>query len=391
MSTIMIAKAAPAGQMDILELIKRRRAFVENPENVSRKHLRPAAIFQFEPMANTALFNYDINRFFDDAEFYVRQTLKQDEWRWRTFPDDELHHTLSLPVWLGHYPEYTFVGLDVRYRPDGVPVIQTDHPISRDPDLRYLKPVDFKTSGWMPRILKWYESVRNLVGNEMEVQFNMTWWRGCLDLAMQLRGYEQLVVDMSERPQFVHDLMKYLTEQRCRWYEGYYEHFDLEPGPVGIADDWINAPFINQRMFEEFVLPRYFDIERFHGGILSIHSCGNQVPFQQDLLKIRSLEYLEVSPWSDLKETLANVPHDKTLVISVHPNDVLCSTEEKMEKQFRRFVDLCAERQYTVYTSGLSPVSSDHEKFVESIQQWTHIGHRALEEARATNGNGSEI
>ena len=46
---------------------------------------------------------------------------------------------------------------------------------------------------------------------------SMAWWRGPLDLAIQLRGYEALMVDISERPAFVHDLLRFITEQRCRW------------------------------------------------------------------------------------------------------------------------------------------------------------------------------
>ena len=178
-------------------------------------------------------------------------------WRWENFPDDDTPITLDIPAWLGFYPEYTFVGLEVSFNHRGVPIIQTDHPLSCNPDLRLLKPIDFKTSGWMPRILCWYNDLNKIAAGRMNVTFNMTWWRGCLDLAIQLRGYDNFACDVTERPGFVHDLLRFLTDQRCRWYEEYYEHFGLNPEPVTIGDDWLNVPFISPRIFADFVLPRY--------------------------------------------------------------------------------------------------------------------------------------
>jgi len=116
-----------------------------------------------------------------------------------------------MPAWLGHYPEYTLLGLSVTFDSQGVPIIQTDHPLTRAPDLSLLQPIDFYTSGWMPRVLRWYDSLQRISAGRLNVTFNMTWWRGCLDLAVQLRGYDNLVNDMIERPGFVHDLMKFLV------------------------------------------------------------------------------------------------------------------------------------------------------------------------------------
>lgn len=80
------------------------------------------------------------------------------------------------------------------------------------------------------------------------------------------------------------------------------------------------------------MLPPYLAIERFHDGIASSHSCSNQAPVQRYLLEIRSLPQLEVSAGTPLVETLANVPADKKLVVSLHPNDVLCAIPGKRRR-----------------------------------------------------------
>ena len=340
----------------------------------SRGRRRPAVNFGFEePIAWTAIFGFEANRYFSDAQFYFEQKLKEKLWRWKHFPTDDAPLTLDVPVCLGHYPEYTFVGLEVDYDSRGVPQLQADHPLTREPNLKLLEPVDFTTSGWMPRILGWYEDAQRISAGRCAVTFNMTWWRGCLDLAIQLRGYENFVADTVERPEFIQGLLKFLVEQRCRWWERYYEYFGLEKGPVGIADDWINAPFITPAMFADFVLPRYLEIEAFHGGLTGIHSCGNQTPFQKYLLNIKSLACLEVSPWTDMTQTLKSMPADKSLFVFLHPNDVLCANRGTMAERLRFIVESCRDRNYAIGTSGLTPLSDDVGEFIGTINDWLSV------------------
>lgn len=361
-------------EIQLDSLIEKVKEATFSEQNQLRKAKTKPIVFGIEePITWAKFFGYDVNNYFKNPVFYFEQTLRQKLWRWENFPDDDAPITLNIPAWLGHYPEYTFVGLDVSFDSYGVPIIQTDHPLSRTPDLHLLKPVNFTSSGWMPRILAWYDDLNKISDGRMNITFNMVWWRGCLDLAIQLRGYENFLEDTVVRPDFVHDLLKFLTEQRCRWYEGYYRYFGQKPSPVGIADDWINVPFITPNMFDDFVLPRYLDIEKFHGGISGIHSCGNQTPLQQYLLEIKSLSCFEVSPWTDLTQTLLNIPHEKHISISLHPNDVLSATPEEMEAKLRFIIDSCCGRSYSIGTSGLTPTSDDIRKFIDKIRTWTTI------------------
>lgn len=355
-------------------MIARLRQVAESAENQARAARQPPCAWAAEePICWHHVFGLDMRKYLSDPQLYFASVLRQKLWRWDSFPDDAAQVTLHVPVWLSHYPEYTFLGMTVDIDIRGVPHLQTDHPMTRDPDLRLLPTVDFKTSGWMPRILRWYEDVQRIANGRIEVGYAMTWNRGCLDLAIQLRGYDNWIADTVERPQFVHDLMKYLVEQRCRWYDGYYEHFGIPRGPVGIADDWINIPFITPGMFADFVLPYYLELERYHGGILSVHSCGDQTPVQQYLLELESLPTLEVSPWTDLERTLDNVPPDKHLCIALHPNDVLVASREEMESQLRFITEACRGRSYSIGSSGLTPVTPDIGRFVRQVAMWTQV------------------
>lgn len=339
-----------------------------------------------DPIAWAKVFQFDAQRSFSDPEFYLAQTLRQKLWRWQHFPHDELPMTAEIPAWLGHYPEYSFVGLDVGFAASGVPVIQKDHPLTRSPDLTLLQPVNFKTSGWMPRLLRWYDSLIKISRDRLKITLypdTGVWWRGCLDLAIELRGFENFISDTSERPEFLHDLLDWLVEQRCRWYEGFHAHFGTPKKPMFIGDDWINVPFISPKIFEDFVLPRYLEIEKFHGGIRSIHSCGNQVPLQKHLLQIQSLEIMEVSPWSDLSQSLRNIPPDKTLSVAIHPNDVLVATNSEMRSQLLDMTRLLAGRNFSgIHTSGLTPLSQDIPAFITRVNDWTEAAHNVMMQVR---------
>jgi hypothetical protein len=354
---------------DIDTLIARVIEAAASPENQRRLRCAPSiSVGIEEPIGWTKILGFDANRFYADPLLNFELQLRMKLWRWEHIPDDT-PMTADTPMFLSYYPEYTFLGLAVSFSSEGIPRIQKDHPITRDPDLRHLRPLDFERSGWMPKILSWQGTFQELAAGRIATHFP-EWGRACLDMAVQFRGYEALMIDIAERPGFVHGLLGFITEQRQRWFEGCDRYLGRKPVPAGIADDWLNVPYITPAFFEEFVLPRYLDIERYHGGLVSIHSCGNQAPLQKAMLRLGSLPFFEVSPWTDLASTLANVPADRKLGIGVHPNDVLVAPRREMEEKLGRIARLCAGRSYSVGTSGLTPLTGDLDAFLERIRTW---------------------
>jgi len=340
-----------------------------------------------EPIGFTTLFGYDFNRMIEDPFFYFEQTLKNTLFQWENIKDDAPIPT-SIPVFFGHYPESTFYGLEVKYDSKGVPEIQKDHPISRDPDLKLLKPIDFKKSGWMPIIFKRYEELKEIARGRMEVSFTKEvqgmsyttiWLRGCLDLAIEMLGYNNFIVYTTEKPSFIHDLLKFIVEQRNNWHDEFYKFIGKEKEPVVMGDDWLNIPFITPAIFETFVLPRYLEIEAHHGGIGWIHSCGNVAKLQTIYLKIKSLKIFEVSPWTDLKQSLINIPADKHLQIIKKTVDVLTLPDDKIENDIKATNESCKARSFNLCTSGLTPIvkeDKDNSDFLSRISRWVEIARK---------------
>ena len=364
--------------MDTASLVEIIREKADSDENKARKtRARRIHVGLEEPIASAILFGYDVNGYFGDPEFYLRQTLIQKLWRFEHI-DDDCAIDLNVPLWLGHYPEYSFFGMEASYTASGIPHMQTNSEMLSAQDISPLSPVDFHETGLMPKAHRMYGRLLELAGGQIGISF-LNWWRGPLDLAVQLRGYDGFIADTAENPAFVHELMGFLTAERIRWHEAYRKHFQIpEIYPTGIGDDWINAPFITPSIFEEYVLPYYLKIEEVHGGIGGIHSCGNQAPFQKLMLKIRSLQGFEVSAWTSLEDTLENIPPDKYLSISVHPNDVLFADRKQTENRIGKIAKLCKGRGFSLSTSGLTPVRMSEKEFVDIIKMWLDCARENL-------------
>ena len=330
-----------------------------------------------DPIAWVRLFGYDPQRYFTDPAFYLGQYLRQKLWRFESI-DDDVPLNSHVPAWLGHYPEYTFYGIEVGVHDHGGPELQTDHPMTRHPDLSLLEPVDFRTSGWMPRALRWYEDLVELSEGRLDIGF-MAWNRGCLDLAVQLRGYEQLLLDTLERPEFVHELLSLLVRERNAWFSASCEYLGTELGPTWVADDWVAVPYISPGIFADFILPRYLEIEAHHGAIGGFHSCGDQAPLHEHMLSIESLASFEVSPWMDVHPAVDNLPEDKHLHIAVHPNDVVVDSPEEMERKHRDRAEQLAGtgHSFGLGTSGLTPLGNETD-FLQRINTWLDLARNAF-------------
>jgi hypothetical protein len=145
---------------------------------------------------------------------------------------------------------------------------------------------------------------------------------------------------------------------------------------AGISDDWINIPFISPAMFRDFVLPYYLELEKYHGRIPRVHSCGDKAPVQKYLLLLKTLDSHEVNHWTSLEATLQNVPPDKLLAVSLLNTEVLLADEAKMERDLRRIIGLCRGRRFAVCAQAVEKVHEDMQEDIRQVQRWIAVVRR---------------
>ena len=371
------------GNAAIDMLIEKLHMTEQSDRNKNRSGAFPRLLVGLEePIAQVKLFSRNIDRYYSDPEYYVEQTLRNKLWAFENI-DDETQVDTAINANLGHYPEYTYLGMSVSFNHEGVPILSTHPRLETCPDMSTVEPVEFGRTGWMPRQIEWFERICEIVDGRVDVRFQ-TWSRGCLDLGIQMRGYNNFMTDIAERPEFIHELLGFITTQRINWFAGYCAKFGVGMPPANIMDDWLNVPFISPAFFEEYVLPQYLRLEEAHGNIGNIHSCGNKAPLQKHMLKLKSLGGFEVNYWTSLEDTLANVPPEKRISISVHPNDVLYSDTRAIETKIARILILCKGRRCSgIGTNGLTPVEvNDAERdFLSRIRIYMDAFRRAREKA----------
>lgn len=364
--------------MDSIEnLYEQVQARIAQPANQAKRDLPYPKFFAYlENLGCVQYMKFDFLRTLEDADYATEiqfrlKLASMDMW------DDDSYFDASTFAGIGMYFDFPLIGVAVHHQPDGVPIFSEDHPLRRTPDIRLMKPHDFFTSGHMPHLLTFYQRMKDISGDRWNVGFP-TWNRGPLDMAVGVRGYEQLVTDMVERPQFVHDLMKYLITERMRWWDAYGRWSGRTDKTTSIEDDWINIPFITPAMFEEFCLPYYLELEKYHGTITNIHSCGNKVPVFHMMLRVKSCPHYEVNHWTDLDDTLAIIPPDKHLAVNLLNTEVLLADEAKMEADLRRITSKCAGRKYHVVATAIEKIHDDMAEDIAQVQRWIAIAKKVF-------------
>ncbi len=102
---------------------------------------------------------------------------------------------------------------------DQDPWISNKAVIATPDDLKKLPQINFKTSGIMPQLIRTYEGVCELCKDGFTVLFP-EWNRGPFGVAVYIRGFEDLLVDMLTNQEFTDSVMRHITDSRKIWFEG---------------------------------------------------------------------------------------------------------------------------------------------------------------------------
>jgi uroporphyrinogen-III decarboxylase len=143
------------------------------------------------------------------------------------------------------------LGQKLIYPTGGIPDVDRTRPLVSTPaDLDRLSPPDPYRSGRMP----W---VRQLSGIFLEETGSLerVYFTAPFSAAVNIRGYENLVLDIYERPRFVHRLLQFLCDEVIAPY------MEVMQSELGIPDlimdgrdAWASPPMISLDMMDEYVV-----------------------------------------------------------------------------------------------------------------------------------------
>ena len=349
---------------ELLERIDKKNQILEK-RNIEYGAERVRIYSYPENISLPGLFGFDMNDYLANPELALDIELRAKIfWLDNSHGDDNA----SLDVSVGTmYYDMTLFGIKIKYQSDGVPIYQP-HELMEKADMSLLKPFDFFTAGEMPAIHKRYEAFkdisRSIYGDRLKINFPY-FGRGPLDIYIQLRGYDNFVDDISDNPQFVHELLAYIVEERYR-YNKETAAFKNENLPnMGIADDWVNIPFVSPAIFEKFIIPAYLKIQENEGPVCYFHTCGAFEPLVPMLLKtFPAFTGLEISGWNDW-DLLDNIVNPAiSFWLGMINTFVLFATEEEQRKKIEQVARISKHRLVNICAQAIVKA---HDTFDESI------------------------
>ena len=182
------------------------------------------------------------HRFFTDAPVFVRTQLLVSEY----YGFDGFNN-----FWDVYNIEAEAMGQKIVYHPEGIPDADRTDPLIKSPsDLNKIKVPDPYKSARMP----WVHEI-NKIRMEMTGRVSRAYFCAPFSLAVNIRGYENLINDIYENPNFTHRLFKFLCDEVL---VPYIEAMRNETGnPALLADGndaWASPPMITPDMMDEYVV-----------------------------------------------------------------------------------------------------------------------------------------
>jgi len=234
-------------------------------------------------------------------------------------------------------------------------------------DLVRLKVPDPKKDGRLPTYLE----VCQRVGAEVKDSNVSGVSCGPWQLAVLLRGAENLIRDTFTDPDFVHELMKFTVEVADR--------FLMAQKEVGIGPSFSEATcslnLISPSIYRDFVLPYHKEVvgrcrERKVG--LAMHICGKIDAIMEDVVST-GISAISVDEGSSL-EKMIEIAKGKAVVIGNVPVGLFRDgTKEQMEAAVKNCIDVAAKDSGYILASGCEIPG---ESSVEQVRNFFSAGAR---------------
>ena len=181
-------------------------------------------------------------RFFTDARIFAQTQLLVTQYYGLDAPNN---------LWDVYNIEAEAMGQKIVYHPDGIPDVDRNDPLIKSPaDLDRIRVPDPYRSGRMPWVHHVNKTYMELTGRPARAYFCAPF-----SLAVNIRGYENLINDMFERPNFVHRLFKFLCDDVLSPYIEAMRNSVGKPTLLADGNDaWASPPMITLEMMDEYVV-----------------------------------------------------------------------------------------------------------------------------------------
>lgn len=305
--------------------------------------------------------NVCMQEVFNDPIKMLEAQLNGQKWLLENIKSDQWEIPVQSYSWFENVREASALGCEIEF-PTPNQVWVKEPWIKTEDDLKRLEEIDVIHGGLHGRELQFREAMMRVAkdypvrlgdGYEFYPAENI---RLCADmdgpftLAAELRGYQQLMLDLYERPEFVKRLVSIIADKEIEWVE-FCKKENGDDGTIWLGDDYVQ--FLSPAMYEEFALP-YEKRIRFHfGGYCAFHLCGRSehlLPYLINELKIN--EFSGFGFQLNRRKVAELMGGKVVLVGNISPMNLLNGTRESVVTEIREALEVFAPTKGYILCDG---------------------------------------
>lgn len=312
-------------------------------QQVDRPAMLPIVHAGLAPM-----FDVPLGRFFANARAMAEVICGG----YRRFGNDGV--TLSLGV----TAEAEALGARVEQPANAAPVLK-QHLLADMSAIERLRRVDPTRGGRMPLF---FEAVADVIERIGQEAFVLPILRGPLLAASQLRGVEQLLVDLVEQPRLVEQVLDLTTELALRLGRALAE---TRAPALMLGEATCSPNFISPQHYRRFVQPRHQHLiarlKEAGWRTVGLHVCGDTRPVLDDMIATGA-ELLDIDHQVPVEEAMAIVSDRIVLRGNLDPSAVLrFATPDEIRTQTRQLCRAVQGRRWIVSSGCDIPPGTPEE------------------------------
>jgi hypothetical protein len=247
------------------------------------------------------------------------------------------------------------------------------------------------------RVAKLHDVIGDLITIDVDRAPAYRMWNGDISTWLaQLRGLDQLMLDMMERPEWLHEVLAFMRDGILRTHEEaeaagdwglsahqnqampYAEELD-DPAPnvrpVGRERLWYfcasqETTLLGPEQFDEFMLEYQRPIMAPFG--LVAYGCCEDLTLKIDVLRaIPNLRRIAVSPMADVARCAEQIGEDYVLSYRPSPSDMVGYDfdPDRVRRILRRDLEACRGCHVDITLKDVETVQDDPER----VRRWVHI------------------
>jgi len=193
---------------------------------------------------------------------------------------------------------------------------------------------------------------------------------GPWNLAMHLRGAENLMLDTVDDPDFVHQLMEFTTQVVLSLGETLIEA-GFSPS---IGEAYASCSLISPKIYKDFIKPyhkKLCDDFKSKGGFLALHICGLIDPIMEDIVET-GISFFSLDAPSSLEKFVEQVGKKIVVMGNVPTTHFSTGTRDEMEAAVRHCIETAAEGSGYILSSGCEIPLDSTEDRVSHYFEYSH-------------------